>query len=150
MNAQQGVGLIEVLVALLITSVGLLGFASLQAANLNVGDTAWSRSSATVLAADLVDRARVNPGQFATGGYDIAFGASSGSNVDCRVTSCTPAQLRNYDLNQWLDRVAQMLPAGQGQARRDTSLTPAVLIVELRWFDRLAQATQTLELRGQP
>lgn len=150
MNAQQGVGLIEVLVALLITSVGLLGFASLQAANLNVGDTAWSRSSATVLAADLVDRARVNPGQFATGEYDIAFGASPGSNVDCRATSCTPAQLRNYDLNQWLDRVAQMLPAGQGQARRDTSLTPAVLIVELRWFDRLAQATQTLELRGQP
>lgn len=150
MKLQSGVGLIEVLVALLITSVGLLGFASLQAANLNVGDTAWSRSSATVLASDIIDRARINRGQFVTGGYDLAFGAAPAGNANCRTGACTAAQLRIYDLTQWLQQVSATLPDGQGQIRRDTSQTPAVMIVEVRWFDRLQQSTQTLELRGQP
>lgn len=146
---QRGVGLIEVLIALLVTSIGLLGFASLQAANLNVGDTAWSRSSATVLAGDLIDRARINRQQFLSGGYDLAYGASPGIPSNCRSANCTPAQLRVYDLDQWLQQLAQSLPDGQGQIQRDTSVTPAVLIVQVRWFDRLQQDTQTLELRAQ-
>lgn len=149
MIRQFGVGLIEVLVALLVVSVGLLGFAALQTANLNVGDTAWSRSSATVYAGDLIDRARINRVQFESGGYDIAFGASPGTPIDCRAAACTPAQLRVYDLNQWLDTLSANLPDGQGQVLRDTTLTPPVLIVQVRWFDRLNQANQTLELRAQ-
>lgn len=146
---QAGVGLVEVLIALLVTSIGLLGFAALQAANLNVGDTAWSRSTATVLAGDLIDRARINRQQFLNGGYDLAFGASPGTASDCRANSCSPAQLRVYDLNQWLSQLSSALPQGQGQVQRDTSVSPAVLVVQVRWFDRLRQGNQTLELRAQ-
>jgi len=144
-----GIGLIEVLVALLIISLGLLGFASLQVANLNVGDTAWSRSSATLLASDLLDRARINRIQYLAGAYDHAFGEAAPSATDCRSNSCTPAQLSRFDLSQWLNQVSASLPGGQGQVSRDTSMSLSVLIVQVRWFDRLEQSNQTLELRAQ-
>ncbi len=57
---QRGVTMIEVLVALLVLSVGLLGLAALQAVSLQAGQSAYHRTQATNLAYEVADFARVN------------------------------------------------------------------------------------------
>ncbi|MGH8493759.1 MAG: type IV pilus modification protein PilV [Moraxellaceae bacterium] len=59
-KTQSGVSMLEVLVALLVTSVGLLGFASLQSRALVSTEDTYQRTQATSLAQDIVDRMRMN------------------------------------------------------------------------------------------
>ena len=150
MRLARGVTLIEVLVALVILSVGLLGFARLQAANLTLNNEAWLRSTATILASDLLDRARGNPDQVNVGGYDTAWGTAHAMATNCQTQSCTPAELANFDMAQWKAELASALPQGAGNVSRDNSVTPFELVVQVRWFERTAQASQTLELRAKP
>ncbi len=56
----KGVTLIEVLVAIVITSIGILGFASLQYLGLNSNQSAYARSQASFIASDLSERMRAN------------------------------------------------------------------------------------------
>ena len=56
----KGVTLVEVLVAIVITSIGILGFASLQFLGVNSNQSAYSRSQASFIAADLSERMRAN------------------------------------------------------------------------------------------
>ncbi len=57
-GCQRGAGLIEVLVAVVVLGVGLLGAAGMQLAGLQGGHSAYQRSQATWLANDLIDRLR--------------------------------------------------------------------------------------------
>lgn len=59
-RVQRGVGLIEVLVALLIFSIGLLGLAQLQIRSLAQNNQAMSRSMATIFSYSIVDAMRVD------------------------------------------------------------------------------------------
>ncbi len=58
-----GIGLVEVLVALLVFSVGILGVTAMQLAAKRSGYEATQRSIATSLARDIIERMRSNPGQ---------------------------------------------------------------------------------------
>lgn len=64
-KSQAGVGMIEVLVAVLILSIGVLGFAGMQLKALQGTGESFARSQATILADDLLSRVAVNPGQLA-------------------------------------------------------------------------------------
>ena len=57
---QRGTTLIEVLIALIVLSIGLLGLALLQVTSVQSNHSAYYRSQATVLAHDLADRMRAN------------------------------------------------------------------------------------------
>ena len=60
MNKNTGFTLIEVLIAMIILAVGLLGLAGLQATSLRNNQSAYNRSVATQLAYDIADRMRAN------------------------------------------------------------------------------------------
>jgi type IV pilus assembly protein PilV len=78
----RGVTMIEVLVALLILAVGLLGVAGLQARMQTVELEAFQRAQAIVLLQDMVDRVnanRRNAASYATG--SVVLG--TGSTLDC-------------------------------------------------------------------
>ncbi len=60
MKTNTGFTLIEVLIAMLVLAVGLLGLAGLQATSLRNNQSAYNRSQATQLAYDLADRMRAN------------------------------------------------------------------------------------------
>lgn len=150
MQLSRGFSMIEVLAALLILSIGLLGFASLQAANMNVGNQAWLRSQATVLAADMVERIRGNAATFEAGSYDLAFEAVLATPADCNAASCTVTQLALFDQSQWYANLATQLPEGTGSITRDATTTPTEAVVTVRWFDPNLQANQTLEMRARP
>ncbi|MCX7101946.1 MAG: type IV pilus modification protein PilV, partial [Methylobacter sp.] len=66
MKQTAGFTLIEVLIAMLVLAVGLLGLAGLQATSLKSNQSAYNRSQATQLAYDLADRMRANVAGAAT------------------------------------------------------------------------------------
>jgi type IV pilus assembly protein PilV len=121
--------LLEILVSLLILSLGLLGIAGLQAATTSYKMNSWTRSSTAILVSDFADRVRANP--TAAGGafweangtvrYELKSTYSSQTSgalpsmtsvPNCLTVLCTPAQRAAYDLLQWRYSVRELLPAG--------------------------------------
>ncbi len=102
-----GFSLIEVLVALVVLSIGLLGVAALQASGLRTGRTAIHGMRAVVHASDIVDRIRANPAGAAA--YTMASGAGEPiADIECADTpagpagaDCTADQMAAHDMRQW-------------------------------------------------
>ncbi len=112
--ATCGYSLLEVLVALAVLSVGVLGLAALQTTGLKLDHQSYLRTQATLQAYDMMDRIRANPTEIEAGGFDnVGLGYIPGGTSDC-TTSCTPAQLRDHDIEQWAEANADLLPEGQG------------------------------------
>lgn len=105
---QSGIGMVEVLVALLITTIGVLGLVSLQVTGLKSNRSAYIRTQATVLAYDIIDRMRINSNQATAAAY-----LATPTGTVC-TTACTPAQITNTDLLQWNANLASQLPQGTG------------------------------------
>ena len=108
MNKNIGFTLLEVLIAMLVLGVGLLGLAGLQATGLRNNQSAYNRSLATELAYDLADRMRANVAGKATYGAGAAA-----QNTSCLTTAgCTPTQMAQNDLYEWNLAVTTLLPSG--------------------------------------
>lgn len=93
----QGFSLIELLIAVVIMAVGILGVAGLQVESLQQNRSALYRAEAVQLANDLIDRIRVNKGIV----YTSLIDAPPPAATDCEVSTCTPSQMANYDIAQW-------------------------------------------------
>lgn len=104
MKKQKGLSLIEVMVTLLVTSVGLLGMAALQARSLQFNHAAYLRSQANILAYDMADRLRLNRDDARANLYNISISAAKP----------IPADLVSTDTNEWLSLIEGSLPAGDG------------------------------------
>lgn len=110
---QKGFSMLEVLVAIVVISFGLLGLAGLQAVGLKNNQTAYLRSLATQQAYDMADRMRANMPGVVAGSYDnIATGA--GSDPGCISSGCSMAQLAQYDRYAWNTANSALLPGGSG------------------------------------
>jgi len=109
---QGGFSLIEVLVAALVLSIGLVGVAGLQAVSLKNNQSTFMRSQAAILAYDLADRMRANVAGANAGDYDPAVAAVD-SNCNT-TTGCTPSALAAHDLGEWNAAMSAYLPSGQG------------------------------------
>lgn len=105
---ERGFSLLEVMVAVLVLSIGLLGMAGLQLNSLKFNQTATTRSQATVLAYDIADRMRANRAVAKAGGYDIG--------VDDDPSGSTVAMT---DLSDWKDSLGRFLPDGNGSIARN-------------------------------
>lgn len=98
---QLGVGLMEVLVALLILSIGVMGFIALQYRAVEATAESSSRIQAINLARDLAERMRVNRGAENT--YIDQLNTASNqinSTVNCFVNNCLSHQLADFDVAQ--------------------------------------------------
>ncbi|MGB0468086.1 MAG: type IV pilus modification protein PilV [Pontibacterium sp.] len=116
-HLSRGYTLIEVLVALVIISVGLLGMAGLQITSLKQNQSAYMRSQANILAYDIIDRMRANVSAVEAGSYFI----TSGTNTDeCETTAgCTDAAMAAHDVFRWQAQLAAELTGGGGLVCRD-------------------------------
>lgn len=129
LRLQAGLGLIEVLVALLILAIGVLGIASTQIVSLKVNTQSQARSQAVLLAEDLFDRIRANPGNIA--GYALADAvANGGDDGDCD-TSFSPnsGNLTQDDIDSWENSLACLLP----QAEREVVINGNVVTITIDW-----------------
>jgi type IV pilus assembly protein PilV len=111
---QIGFSMVEVLVALVVLAIGLLGIAALYLNSLQSGRTAIYRTQAVTLAADLADRIRMN--RTAQAAYGTLFADAEAVVATCTTTGgCSDADLASTDLANWKAAIAQLLPNGQGQ-----------------------------------
>lgn len=106
-NKQHGFNLVEVMVALVIFSIGLLGLAGLQQVGLAQNSTAMQRTVAMNQAYDILDRTRNNRAT----DYSSATSASS---PNCITAACTSTQLSQYDIYEWELALSKALPNGKG------------------------------------
>ena len=134
-----GFTLMEILVALLVLSIGLLGMAGMQ----------LLRTQATFFAYELVDKLKANRAEALSGGYDTAVSTIAGSVTNCQTATanCSPNELAVFEVTQWKCALGSyqgnavcnaalnmtpILPNGDGSVTRNgTQLT-----VNVQWLER--------------
>jgi len=130
-RAQSGVGLIEVLIAVLIMAVGLLGVAALQATALRNSQSSLERSQAVVHSYAILDAMRANLGVTRAGGYNtgmVCDFAGGGS-------------LANDDRAAWFAAMHEGLgndSCGQIQCTPVPNSVSRNCVVTVRWNDSRA------------
>lgn len=129
----KGLTLIEVVVALVILSIGILGLTSLQTASLNFSTVANQTSQATVLAYDMADRMRANRAAVQAGAYDIAFQ----SPTPACAAPATVGTIAQQDISAWRMALACRLPQATGSIARNG----ATVILTVQWDDSHGTAT---------
>ena len=118
-----GFSLVEVLVALLVLAIGLLGLAALQAQGLRFNHDAYVRTQATNLAYDIVDRMRVN-------NTNLAAYTAADTGLACDPLVAGAAM----DLNCWYRGLQNTIPGGTGLITANA--TANFFDVTVRWIDR--------------
>lgn len=130
---QQGVSLIEILIALVILSVGLLGMAGLQARTLSLNHSAYQRTQAVNLSYDITDRMRANRRAALDGDYQLALNAAN------PIGNSVPAQ----DLREWRQIIQATLPAGNSSV----AINGTTVTVIVQWDDsRGLEALQSFSM----
>jgi type IV pilus assembly protein PilV len=95
---QEGFSLVEVLVSVVIMSVGILGIAGLQMLSLQQNRSSLFRADALLLGGDILDRMRANPLQNYAG---LGFTDEPPMATDCVDQECTVSQMKDYDIALW-------------------------------------------------
>lgn len=117
---QLGASLIEVLVAILLMSFGMLALAGMQAYAVAAQKNAANRAIASALANELAELIRLNPTGLKAGNYDVEMMMMTPNNKpdndrklwECEFPSCIPATLASTDLTRFQNRVRNQLPLG--------------------------------------
>lgn len=166
MKKQLGFSMLEVLIAITIFSVGLLGLSRLQMVGLSSQHSANIRSTATSLAYDMVDRMRANMAGVNAGNYNNIAGSDNAchavhyDNTHSTPNNCTPNQLAQDDVFDWKKTVAGTLVAGEATVCLDS--TPDTddcdgsngnYAVRISWRDKPkneAATTKTIAVGFQP
>ena len=138
-----GFTLLEVLIAIVVLSIGLLGLAGLQAAGLRNNNSAYMRTVATQQISDMADRIRANPAGRATGNYNAIAGIPAPVTT-CLTTGvgCGPGPMAQHDAFEWNTANANLLPTGQGTVVPDAA-APNRFIITVRWDDARTGAVGT-------
>lgn len=146
---QGGFTLIEVLVAVFVLSLGMLGIAGLQAATSRYKINSWATNASAVLVSDLADRMRANPS--ATGNVfgtatqvssyvlndtwtgQATLPAAPAKNCLTDTNGCTPAEMAAHDLSVWRRELRRVMPAGSAwiEGSRATGINVTVM-----WDDK--------------
>jgi type IV pilus assembly protein PilV len=119
LHLQMGTTLMEVLVSLLVLSFGMLGMAGVQSVSLRNNQSAYYRTQATTLTADMIERMRANKTGVANANYDDVAG---GATAACfTVAGCTAAQMAAQDVLDWTALVVAAFPGGDSVVCIDSS-----------------------------
>jgi len=112
----RGFSLVEVLIALVVLSVGMLGVAGLYVQSMQASRTSMLRHHAVILAGDVADRIRANP-------HAGAAYQGPGRDGDCvmSVVNCDAAAMAGHDILEWKRQAAATLPDGDVQVLYDAS-----------------------------
>jgi type IV pilus assembly protein PilV len=102
----RGVGLVEVLVAIAVFSVGVLGTFAMQVSAARVNFDAAQQLMATGLARDILERMRSNSTELDAYAVNGVGQQALPFATDCRLTDCSTAQLAAFDLFAWTSRLS--------------------------------------------
>ena len=125
---QHGFSLVEVLIALIIMSVGMLGIATLFVQSMQAGRTSMFRHHAVTMAGDVADRIRANP---RAGAAYEGLGADTG----CVGTGhdCNEAARAAHDILLWGAQAGESLPNGTVTITYNDVVTPPEYTIRIDW-----------------
>ena len=153
---ERGFSLLEVLIALLVLSVGLLGIAGLQTVSLRFNHQSYERTQATVLISEIFEKIAANPVAARSGSFDAVADTDTSASFSygpCP-TSCTPTQLAAFDLFRWKQSIEdpRRLAQGRGTITRipdPDGPTAHVYEVTINWVENNLTMTQSMRMRTQ-
>lgn len=155
-RSQTGFTLMEVMVALVIFSISLLGLAGLQSQSLRFGNSAYQRSQAIYLAYDILDRMRANKLVADNGSYETAFGdVPSASSCVGTGANCGQLAMASADLYEWKQALNIAIPNGKGAITRTVINGRSTFQIQVQWDDPAATAVpgsdgkSTIDLRAE-
>ncbi|MTW09324.1 type IV pilus modification protein PilV [Pseudoduganella eburnea] len=124
-----GFTMVEVLVAVLLLAVGLVGALAMQAHAMRTRQESALLTEAMQAAATLADRIRANAAQSSAYlGFEFdaaaAVAAGDATAADCFVAECDAAALAQYDLGAFRQQLQSSLPAPRALTCRDVSAAP--------------------------
>jgi type IV pilus assembly protein PilV len=156
--SQRGFSLMEVMVALVVTTIGLLGLAKMESLALSSTGVASARSLAAIEASSMAAAMHANPGYWADGGMtqpSIVISnavnpySTAASCYDVPgASSCGPAAMAAYDLQQWAVALNNVLPGYVATIACSPSVSnvPVTCTITLQWAENAvasnAQQTQ--------
>ena len=118
-RTERGITLIEVLVTVVILSIGFLAAARMQVEGMRYSQSAYHQAQAYFMASDMIDRMRANPEGARDGFYDGMVTAAGLADRNCDVAACNVSSLAEQDLFDWSAYIHQ--PAGGGVASLPSS-----------------------------
>jgi type IV pilus assembly protein PilV len=123
----RGFSLIEVLVAVLVMGIGVLGVSALQMVSLQNNRAALERAEAVHLAYDMMDRIRANPAGTPLGAAygGLAIGQKPPAATDCLVNTCSEAQMVVFDQASWKCLLGEYNTNAVCQTLRNAGALPA-------------------------
>lgn len=156
----RGFSLIEVLVALIVLSIGLLGVCALAFSGTRANDSAYLRTQATYYAYNILDDMRANRAVATQKGFDYD-GTGKPFNCDkpphCVDSECTPDDAAQYDVCQWetnLNTLPAIICSGSetlchGIITTVTKVTLTTATITVQWNDtRAGGATQSVKIES--
>lgn len=130
---QQGFSMLEVLIAVLVFSLGMIGLAGLLIFAIQSNHVAYLRTQATFLAQNMANRMGANPAGLWAGAYNGTYPVAAAS-ASC-AAGCNPTELAAYDMEQWSTQLRTFLPNVSGNITCGTngiSYTPTADQIALR------------------
>ena len=161
----RGFSMIELLVAVLVMGIGVLGISALQMVSLQNNRGALYRAEAVQLAYDMMDRIKAHGNPAAYDGLAMAADPPAVA-TDCTAGDCTPAQLVTFDQAVWKcllgvehdncddlrdDQVIPTAIAQPGLPRGDGSVAVTaggVITVTVQWRDEAGDVSVSITGRG--
>ena len=129
---QKGFTLIEVMVAVFVLAVGVLGMAGMQSVSVRESQNSIFRSTADILAADMADRLRANRTDAAdplSTNYETD-GTNDGGDCLGTTANCDEVALAAYDIFQWQTQISNSnLPSGIGTITRNDGTSEYTILV---------------------
>jgi type IV pilus assembly protein PilV len=152
-DRSAGFSLVEVMVALVVVSVGLLGLAKMESLALSSTSVAGSRSLAAIQASSLAAAMHANPGYWAAGLAPASTSVSyisgaltitdpglktAATCLTAGTTSCTPGAMAAYDVQQWAAGLQQPggLPGYLATINCSTTVgVPVTCTIQIQWSE---------------
>ncbi|HEV2704004.1 MAG TPA: prepilin-type N-terminal cleavage/methylation domain-containing protein [Steroidobacteraceae bacterium] len=163
----RGFSLIEVMVALIIIAVGMLGIAKMQALGLSTTQSSGTRSLVAIEAASLAASMHSNRDYWVAGPPPASFtvavattgpnGATSVTITDatntlnvaptCGTTTACAAgsasQIAAYDVQQWAASLATVVPAAQATIACNTATSPLSCTIQIQWAENVTSTSNS-------
>lgn len=128
----HGFSLIEVLISMVIISIGLLGAMALQVTSLKEGQVSNYRDNATLIAQSALDAIRANRANAANYAITASAAAPTGTSITA------------VDLQSFKNSAAELLPSGEGSITVSAGTSTAT--INLQWSEsRVKSGTDTQE-----
>jgi type IV pilus assembly protein PilV len=153
----RGFSLMEVMVALVVSTIGLLGLAKMEALAMSSTGIASSRSLAAIEASSLAAAMHANPGFWQAGTAPASIPISGDATTNpyagtppCTATApCQPQAMAYNDMNQWAAAVSAVLPGYLATITCTQAFFPVTCTIQLEWTENgVAVNTQQTQMSG--